>query len=97
MQPDPMTLTPEAYWALTDLRTRRMRLRLNCADTPELDVVRVHTRDRRDCQRASFTEHCSIDTRFLSMAASYLLGIGFSLSVQAETGARQTSDTVSVT
>ncbi len=74
-----------------------MRLRLNCADTPELDVVRVHTRDRRDCQRASFTEHCSIDTRFLSMAASYLLCIGFSLSVQAETGARQTSDTVSVT
>ena len=74
-----------------------MRLRFNCADTPKLDAVWVRTRDRRECQMASSAAHCSFCKRVVFMAASCLLCMGFSLSLQAETGARQTADTLSVT
>ena len=95
--PGPMSLTPEAYWTSLDFRIRSMRLPLNCADTPERDAMRLQTRDRRDRQIASSAGHGSFCTRFAFMAASYLLCMGFSLSSQAETSARQNLDTLSLT
>ena len=74
-----------------------MRLRLNCADTPKLDAVWEQTRDRRDRQMAISARYCSFCTGFALIAASYLLCLGFSLSSQAETSARQNLDTLSLT
>ena len=74
-----------------------MRLPLTCADTPELDAMRLQTRDRRDRQIASSAGHGSFCTRFAFMAASYLLCMGLSLSLQAETGTKQNLDAISVT